>query len=670
MKKRLHKHWLLTAVLAASVATIGCSDGDGSSSSSSSGGGPDEAVETFENDLSSLSSDLQDEVETLRDGDDAVLTDERITALVEGNPDAGNTAALVGCVVSLGEGDPDGAKAFAAEGDGGAESYCVIGAETQQFFVDLGELISFVLGLLAPGHVPAQAISVDALRPLLDPAVATANRLLDAGYDLAAQGGAEITIDSLPINLDAAGILEAVGGFENVPEIDLNLAGRYDGADLRAIPTLFGAIASLFDFVFAHQLSLEGLPDFSNISTAGFTGLLAGSDAVNNNLKLTSDGDTTVSGPVRDNVLQMLGLLVGDSDISSSLLDEIEDELANNGGGTANDFIRFIPSTDGSTQAALDDQIRFKLVDDLAEQIGDIDGDGEPDLVADDAVITNPLQRSTYVGLIDLGAALINSINAGGGDVVSLGSFLSSEISNGAADLLWQDLQREIPELAGFEIEDWIGLDLGAYFSDPVGIRNFLPAITTFGDGDLDFAFECELGFTADEYANPTSDALAADSIWRILCGTGEGSTEMFGKHVFFTDSDPAVSGENGDFRHFNFNVNAPVSDPTALANPVDSAIELAFDARMAPLDEAAAMDLASDGLRPVTDPSAFNDGLLSIILVDPSLNGQLHLDLEGNGNFTPATNQLLNDGIAFFSSTFVADIVDAVSEETGVDVQ
>lgn len=570
--------------------------------------------------------------------------------------------AVQKCLDALADGDFNLAQEAVVKYDGQAEyyveNYCGLLADTQKLIDDVGGLISLVASL-APGLAPAtdfRALIEPALAPIMETVESLQGRAeLIAGIDELP----EITVESLPLALDLSALIDGVP-----PDLEVNLRGRWDRTEALALAAAPAAVLGVLDFVLAHKLEVDNLSiNFaSSADVAKF--------AVNNpNLLALDSGRTAQVGKAKDWFIRALTAAVA---TQGGLLGSIEAELKD-GLDHSNDVVRFVDA-DGDGAASEGDKIVLKVVEDLAADIGDLDGDGEDDLTPDDSTLTNPLDRAIWVDIVKFGTDL--KANLEGGNKLSLFSYLKGEGD------LWGRLQRGsidkgYGELA--DIENWIALDPKAYFASPKGVRELLFAVaaTTVTDGTplakevelVDIAIECELSYSAEDWANPSNTRLAADSAWRDLCGTPNpaGDSAVMLKHVFF-----GVTDATSDPAHFEFSAYATA--PATITAVADLYATDATELAGLFLDQLAFyegigtgdVDVPADGYVPVNDPAAHNDGLLYIAMQDPGFAGVLQLDLSGAGNHKVATQSSLNELIAMVWTKFGGNLTALVNDLLG----
>lgn len=583
------------------------------------------------------------------------------------NPQGLDPVAVQNCLDALALEKFDVAQEAVAKYEGNAdyyvENYCGLLADTQELMDQIGGLVSLVAGYLAPGLQP-QTDYRGILEPALDPILVTVEKM-QARAELVAGVSdlPEITVESLPLNLDLSALID------NVPaDLELNLKGRWDRTEAQLIAAAPAALLGVLDLVLAHKLELDGLSfDFETSAS------IAKWYIENDELLALDSGRTAQVAEAKEWFLKALaGAVVTNGGLLATIEAEYTDGLDH-----TNDVLRFV-DVDGDKQVSDGDQIVIKVVEDLADDIGDLDEDGTDDLTAEDATITNSIDREIYLDLIQLGTDV--KANLEGGAAISLIDYLK-----GDGDI-WGRLQAESVENGYGEladIQDWIALDPKAYFASPKGIREFLFAVatTTVTDGTAaarpvklyDIAIECELGYTPEQWANPaTAGGLADDSGWRSVCGTetAAGSSAVMLKNIHF-----GVTSATSDVDHFESMAFAV--SPAAATRPADLyatttsdltslfLAELTFEATAAP-SGANAAPIVADGLFPSTVTSDHNDGLLYIAMQDPGFAGMLQLDLTGAGSHAVATQQTLNGLVAFVWTTYGGNLTALVDDLLG----
>lgn len=576
-------------------------------------------------------------------------------------PGVKDGVAVGKCLTELADGNFEGAQEAIAKYDGNAEyyveNYCGLLADTQELIDQVGGLISLVAGL-APGVAPAQDFR-QLIEPALAPIIETVESLqgraeLVAGVDELP----EITVESLPLALDLSALID------NVPaDLEVNLRGRWDRTEALALAAAPAALLGVLDFVLAHKIEVDSLDiDFgSSAKIAEF--------AVNNPTLLALDsGRTAQVGEAKDWFIKALTAAVA---TQGGLLASIEAEL-NDGLDHSNDVVRFV-DVDGDGAVSEDDQIVLKVVEDLAADIADLDGDGVDDLTPDDSTLTNPLDRVLWTDIVKLGTDL--KANLEGGAALSVIDYLK-----GDGDVWGRLQQASIDEGYGelADIENWIALDPKAFFASPKGVRELLFAVaaTTVTDGTVDanevelvdIAIECELSYSADDWANASDTGLAADSAWRDLCGTPNpaGDSSVMLKNIAFGVTDAAL-----DPAHFE--ASAYATAPSTISDVADlyatDATELAglFLGELMFYDGIGTtdVDVPADGYIPANDPAAHNDGLLYIAMQDPGFAGVLLLDLSGAGSHAVATQSSLNELVAMVWTTYGGNLTALVDDVT-----
>lgn len=582
--------------------------------------------------------------------------------------------AVQKCLDALAAEKFDAAQEAVAQYDGKAdyyvENYCGLLADTQELMDQIGGLVSLVARYLAPGLQP-QTDYRGILEPALDPILVTVEKM-QARAELVAGASdlPEITVKSLPLNLDLSALID------NVPaDLELNLKGRWDRTEAQLIAAAPAALLGVLDLVLAHKLELDGLSfDFETSAS------IAKWYIKNSTLLALDSGRTAQIAEAKTWFLKALdGAVVTNGGILATIEAEYNDGLDH-----TNDVIRFV-DVDGDKKVSPGDQIVIKVVEDLAEDIGDLDEDGTDDLTAEDATITNEIERGIYLDLIQLGTDV--KANLEGGAAISLIDYLK-----GDGDI-WGYLQTEsvakgYGELA--DIKDWIALDPKAYFASPKGIRElvFAVAATTVTDGTAtgrdvklyDIAIECELSYTAEQWANPaTAGALVADSGWRSVCGTettvGTGASAVVKNAVMLKNIHFGVTDATSDVKHFESMAFAV--SPAAATRPADLyattttdlaglfLADLTFESAAAPAG-ANADPIVPDGLFPSTVTTAHNDGLLYIAMQDPGFAGMLQLDPTGAGSHAVATQQTLNGLVALVWTTYGGNLTALVDDLFG----
>lgn len=551
---------------------------------------------------------------------------------------------------------------YAGKSDYYVENYCGLLADTQELMDQIGGLVSLIAGYLAPGIQP-QTDYRGILEPALNPILVTVEKMQARAELIAGVSDLpEIRVPSLPLNLDLSALID------NVPaDLELNLNGRWDRTEALLIAAAPAALLGALDLVLAHKLDLNGLSfDF------GTSADIAKWYLDNGNLLALDSGRLAQVGEAKTWFIKALTAAVV---TNGGILGSIEAEYAD-GLDHSQDVIRFV-DVDGDKKVSEGDQIVIKVVEDLAADIGDLDEDGTDDLIPDDATITNEISREIWLDIVGLGQKVLDNLN--GGAKVSLYSVLK-----GDGDI-WGKLQAESVENGYGEladIADWIALDPKAYFANPKGIRElvFAVATTTVTDGTdsarpvklYDIAIECELSYTAEQWANPaTAGALDAESGWRSVCGTEtkDGDSAVMLKNIHF-----GVTAPTGDVGHFASMAFAVAPDPISTTADLFAVTkdelenlflaDLTFESTAAPAG-AAADPIVADSIVPVADPDAHNDALLYIAMQDPSFAGMLHLDLYGEGDHTVATQQTLNYLVAFIWTTYGGNLTALVDDVT-----
>jgi hypothetical protein len=319
-----------------------------------------------------------------------------------------------------------------------------------------------------------------------------------------------------------------------------------------------------------------------------------------------------------------------------------------------------------------------------------------------------PFVRDVWVALTDLGRAL--NTNLGGGAEFSLAKYLSAKVDGKpeGTKYLWEELQEEVADdladtaLEGDfdfpaalpDLEDWLHLDPKAYFDGPVALRNMLPAITALEIGnkiEYEFALECELGFTAEQFAEPSvGGGLAADSTIRTLCADGSTGKSVRLKTVYFYDNmntdvttDTGFVAESGDapfdFKHFMGFAVSDTAVAAAAALPITKTADMVNLKFIKPLTFAEGLGapgndtlIQPDGYWPAThtaDSDPHDDVLLSVLMQNASFGGALLIDLEVNpatAGAVVANNSILNALISQVWITFgghIEALVDGLSD-------
>lgn len=573
----------------------------------------------------------------------------------------GSLEGTDGCKAALADGDFREAEAAVAAqmGDASAleENYCALLAALQETIDEVGGLISAVAALAPSGQLTVTADQRSLLRSILGGTIDSLTKVRNRAEFLLGKG-AVIEIDSLPLAIDLSALVD------NIDSVDLNLNGRYDEAEVRVLTAAAAAILGLVDFIFAHSLDVTlTVPE---LTTAGIAKFLV------DNPKLLTLDDTGGNLPsAKDNFILALRALTGDASLSSAL--EVIEAKYTDGIDHSKDVIRFIDA-DGNGQVSKGDKIQVKAIEDLAEDIEDLD--------ASDSEITNQIGRAAWAALVELGKDIRTNLEAGAaGSPVAI----APRISNGT-DLLIDDVAAYYDATVA-EIKNWLAVHPGAFFAANVGLRDVLPAVAAVTVSDptetqsdrtvtaYDFVFECELGYTAEQWATPSDTGLPADSTWRTLCGREVGSDKvMLLKRITFADAGDATAADADRFLGAAF-VTAPsevttgglaalaLTAPAELTAPV--IVDFVYHSSLEPLTTADVI-VDADGITPDLGPDADVDGLLYVMMRDPGLGGVLYLDLAGEGNFDEATQATLNGFIAYFWKTFGGNIQGLVEDEVG----
>lgn len=637
------------------------------------------------------------------DDEDCVSIDEVIAA-AKANPHSKHPVELALAFKQIRLENPEKAQATLSNEDydlltaeNEPEVYTYIIASLKISIDSLGSLIETAQGFAAPGLLPMQTD----FRSFVDGVLSDVTSGLE---DIAkvvslirnSEGEAYVNIPAVPLGFDPSLIDDSLPA-----DLSVDLGGGWDRVELLAIGSLANGLLGVVDLIFAHSLKvtltdLTGLVD--EISTANIAFLF-----VNNPDLLGLDTPEKMDS-AETYFKVALDLLVGEADGapgSRGLLLEIEAEMAES--DQAGDIIVFNDVNEDG-QVSPDDTLDLKFVSQL---IGEIE-----DLEEGDEIVSVPFERTVWVALVDLGRALNANLN--GGAEFSLAKYLSAAV-DGQADgtkYLWEELQEEVADNADGtalegefdfpgelpDLQDWIYLDPKAYFAAPLPIRNLLPAVTKFtqdGDSIYELALECELGYTAEQFANPeASGGLSEDSAIRALCANTTLGLAMVGKTIYFANNlSEAVTASTGyiaeggaaefDYQHF---LGFPVTDITLddeanfditgdTVYGFDDLVNFEFKAidfeegLEPPADD---IQIAPDGYLPAAHTAAVDphdDILLSVLLQNPSLGGVLWLDLDpaiGSGP-DEASNGTLNAGISYIWITFgghIEALVDGLTDE------
>lgn len=689
LERRFAMAWLAT--LALSVAPLaGCGDGGGTSGGKYS----DDPSPAGQEAGAACAQELPDpEVckdiiqADCADDDSGCMTGAFFVAVRDANPHSLVPFTLARAHKALQANDAEEAKEILEDADvvnanNAPETYTYAMASIKVAIDSIAPLISFVTGS-APGWLPAQTDQRGVLESLLDPIIA---ELEDVESSLALivdsqqtdeehPGDTFVRFLSLPVDLDLSDLDDSLPA-----DLDVDLKGEWDRVELLGLHAIAAGLLGTIDFILAHNLSLDinDLLDlFDELSTAAIAGFVVDSPEL-----LVADRPERLDS-AEAALLTVLTTLVGSEGAGAGkegLLAAIEAELES-GEDQSDDFIQFV-DVDGDGKASDGDQVVLTVVEDLAAEVGDIDGDGEDDLTPADGTIDVGIGRGTWVGLTDLGRALVDNME-NGGEPVGLKEYLSS--GDAANPRLWEELQ-EGAETELEPLQDWLFVDVKTFFAnfdseDIGGLRGLLPAVYKDADGNVDVAFECEVGYTAAQWETPLEtggddcesgpDGLCFNSIIRLLCGTGEESTEMYLKTITFVDSVSATTPITGDVDSVHFvgmaqatsDAASPASTETELQAPYLA--PLAFHETMDPIDVPVGGISADNygAVIPVGSERPHNDINLYLLLQDPSMAGGLYIDLDGDGqDIAPATHQSLNDIINKLWALFGDDISEALS--------
>lgn len=593
---------------------------------------------------------------------------------------------------------PDDAKAtltpfLTAEDE--PEVYTYLAASLKSGIDALAPLLDLISSQLAPslagGLMPAQTDFRTFVQSVLQPVIDNLEDIADQAPLIQASPDTYLNIPSIPLSLDPSVLDDSLPA-----DLEMDLGGGFDRPELLAFGAAANGILGGIDFLFAHSLKLR-LGDVSDLdSSSGIAGFLAKSTDL-----LVLDKPENIA-TAKTRFVAALDYLVGTADGSlgkNGLLAAIEDEMAD-AGGQDGDIIVF-RDVDGDGQVSEADELELKFI---AQLIDDIE-----ELEAGDEILSVPVSRDVWVALIDLGRVL--NANLGGGASFSLAKYLSAKVAGAPAGTkyLWEELQEAVTEEIADpdsdfdfpgalpDLVDWIHLDPKAYFANPVGLRNLLPAITVIEIGtakEYEFALECELSYTIEQFRNPAATGgLSADSLIRAICAHKETGKAMRMKRIIFSDSVAADAttetdfvAEGGDavtdFTHFSsFAVGATdgegavtrtadleASSVTDMTNPV--LIPLTFADGLAP----AVGDriIKADGYKPANhvDGTDGIDILLSGLLQTPDLGGTLLLDLDpstASPGHVKATNSTLNAAISQIWISFydhIEALVDGLTDD------
>ncbi len=620
--------------------------------------------------------------ETCDEGDLDCIEFSRIETTLANNP----TACDGGVVLALAhkrleEDEAEDAKDLLLEAellktDCVPETYTFIVSSIKVAVDNLAPLLDFVLGAPSAGLIPEATDLRPTLRQLLKPITSEFEDIEEYTPLIHDTGTPVVNIPSLPIDFDLSLISEDIPS-----DLEVDLGGIWGFAELKLLGAASGALLGGVDFILAHNLAIdigsilvETSQDVANL-------------IIDNGDALKMDDPDLVTKSAKDRFVTALDYVAGTGN-GDSLLDIIETEL---GTDQSEDVIQFIDDGDGKVSEG--DKVNIPVVAELAEQVGDENGDGEDDLVPSDSEITNEIGREAWAAVVDLGVEFAKAMRAGeNAELIHLAEYLSGKVAGNGEKRLWEELQEEEADVD--DIADWIQLDSGEYFVNPVGLRNLLPAVSALeaSEGTIyDLALECELGYTAEEWATPDEDGLAEDSVIRAICGdSGEGSTGMQLKQIWFTDS--ATSDTNSamvdglgfddgstveDFKNFL----GLITDGTPSARAITEAAALADPIGVIGAHARSAMSFAKDLNPPAGDVELSPDGYvvsdwnadddpydviyLAVLMQNPSLGGTLHLDIDGDGvDGAEATNDTLHQLMSLIWQRYGDDLTDAFSDD------
>lgn len=594
--------------------------------------------------------------------------------IVAENP--GASSALIACLANLSLSNPVQARTVVQGNEGTREVYCSVLGSFQDLLVQLGPLLDTVAAQIPGGGAPGYTPALDAnliLKSALKNILPRLNEIREGTTKIIARPEVKLSVPSLPLKIKVASLQKILGGGANlnIPEnLTLDLKGVYDRSELHILGVLGAGVPGLVSFLSAHDLninlSIVDL-DFSK------TGSIADYLVTKTSTLLTLKNGGTIQGDVKNLLLATLNFAAGTKDNApgeDGLLAQVKRELKKESEVTGKEVIAFIDKN-GNSEFDRGDLIRISFVAELFKQLGVTDQTGD---------FSNFLPEQGWQALTNIGRDLIGNLN----DVVPavkplsrLHPWLEKE------NALNADLFNSVKNPDGTPYgpiplpPDWIAINLKAYFDNPKGLRDLFPAIYDLGASAppdytrdytrYDFAFSCELAYTAEEYATtgPTA-ALPADSTWRLLCGAKEGTGNMFLKPIFFrapTEPTSTTNLSTADAPHFNSFVIKPATTASELTAPVlFSPITYATTDAPADLTQ---LPIPADGIGPERNPDGA-DGLLYIVFKDPTLGGILLVDPGPNPASTnpggtptdPGNQQSLNTVVAKFLKNYLKYII------------
>lgn len=486
----------------------------------------------------------------------------------------------------------------------------------------------------------------------------------------------EVQFDSLELALNVADLI-ADGASNGIPaDLKINLAGQWNRVEVVFLGGLASTTLSLLDLLLAHNIKLD-LATMDGLNVDNMTSsVLAGFVAANPDLfSLDSAATFKESGSELRTALDLLAGTAAAGAGNEGLLAALDEQLAKDDDQTDN----LLQIIDRGTKGKFDlgDVLVVKTVENAVNELTLMNPPANPGRIEN-----KYLSRGSLDDVTGLGRAIKDHLAGEGVAPINLKAYLGN---------LWTDLKAYTGNNRIAAPQAWLAIAPKKFFDTAKPLRSYLPGIyavnvsagatvteyTRF-DGTLiadaagmttdivdnprsiqwEFAFECELAYTAVQYSVVTNmgveGELDGNSGWRTFCGAGSKTGTFASKAIAF-----GVNKAADDVGHFEYQV---VAGPPATAPVVHDTFVWAKG-----FEAIAAFGADNQFPRGVSPVAA--DGLPVFGLQDASLGGLLLVDPTGKGNFVEADNLSFNATLAVMYNTYIDDIeqgIDKVRAKTG----
>ncbi len=497
----------------------------------------------------------------------------------------------------------DAAAKNAADADA---HYCIALANVGTLISSVNGIVGVVSSLGAPqnGMQPSAQDLKGLVGSFLEPIQASMREFDREAFILAGLDNPTYQIDSFPLPLDVEAILGLLG--DEAPVIEgeavFDVGGTWTLAEIHLLAAAFNGVQGLLDYVMAHELVVSKLelPELSTEGLAGFLvknpDLLTLASSTEDQARLTGND---VHKGVKNAVLSVLSYLVGrDAELAkvAPANDGAIAAIQANAALSADDkVIAWSVNADGYPNG-----VKIRMIETLNKNATIKTADGEP--VEIDSEYSFEIEKAVWESFVKLGEDLRDNIEADGASV-GIKSLLEVLKATYGDDLT----EGAISRLISKEIPDLVYLNPGAFFENPLVVRDMLPTYFGFVT-EAEATMQYDLGIEFEMYGDGTTITV-----------------ERLGVNTV----------ETGDAWHFYY------SDPVSY-NVHD------IDDTLTPYTE-----LDADGLA----PSASSPLFTYISLQSPSFGGLLEVLFEGETAPAAADSLSFNYGLNWLVDYYCLDM-------------